>query len=243
MEPDMPPSVWNRIRSIVDLVAAISVISIAGVLVWRIALPKPAIVTQRLRPSLAIPETSIALDNTFFKGRPDAAVVVIEYADFECPACRRFATETFPHLAERFVDRGRIKFGFRHLPLNIHPTAKGAAIAAQCAGEQGRFWEFYETMFQPRSGRLTETFLRSVGDSLGLDIARWSQCQTGSGSESVATHMAEAARLQLRGTPTFYVGRETPGRGLNVDSALSGAQPLAEFERAIVKSERVTAAR
>jgi len=81
-------------------------------------------------------------------GRSDARIVLVEYSDFECPFCRRFEGDTFPRIKAAFVDTGRIRYAFRHRPLsNVHKNAQAAAQAANCARNQGRFWEMRSALF------------------------------------------------------------------------------------------------
>ena len=176
------------------------------------------------------------MEYTTFKGRTEAPVIVVEYADFECPACARFAKDTYPALKAALIDTGRIRFGFRHFPLPKHPTAQLAAVAAQCAAEQNKFWEFYETVFR-RSEKLSAAIVNSAGVSLGLDKARWATCRKGEAVGIVENHLQEARTLRLKGTPVFLIGSAIAPDKLSVKTAIYGAQAVSEFENAVKQVE------
>jgi protein-disulfide isomerase len=222
----------------VDLAAGVAIVVLAGAALWRITMPVETTIktTEKPRAVPALPTEPVALENTFFRGRPNAPVTILEYADFECPACKQFAADVYPHLAARFVDTGRVRFGFRHFPLSIHPMARQAAIAAQCAGEQGKFWEFYEELFR-RPGRIDEPILRTTAISSQVKLEAWQRCQATYAGGAVDRQSAEAQVLNLRGTPTFLLGPTDQTGTMTVKVALYGVKPVAEFEQAIRKTE------
>ena len=77
-----------------------------------------------------------------------APLTVIEFSDFECPACHNFFTQSYPQLKKEYIDTGKITFIYRHYPLtSIHPNAYPAALASECANEQGKFWEYHDILF------------------------------------------------------------------------------------------------
>ena len=80
-------------------------------------------------------------------GHPDAPVTIIEFTDLQCPYCARFATQTFPQIRRNYIDTGKVRYTSRDLPLPMHEFAVSAAVAARCAGEQGRFWEYLAALF------------------------------------------------------------------------------------------------
>lgn len=87
----------------------------------------------------------------FFQQAIDAAkapVELIEYSDFQCPFCRRFFEETYPEIKKQYIDTGKVKFVYRHFPLDFHPAAQKSAEAAECAREQGKFWEMHDAIFR-----------------------------------------------------------------------------------------------
>jgi protein-disulfide isomerase len=135
--------------------------------------------TEGLAPDPDRPGTTLAGDQ--FKGDPAAPVVVVEFADFQCPACRRHALETQPRLDEAFVDTGQVRWVFKHLPRKNHARALMGAAAAECAADQGRFWPMHDLLFEG-SERWSaedadgEAALHTLDDDLGLDEAAFAAC-------------------------------------------------------------------
>ncbi len=163
-----------------------------------------------------------ALDGRPLRGNPDADVVVVEYADFECPYCTRAQALTAGLLEER-PDVG---VAFKHLPLSFHPAALPAALAAEAAGEQGRFWEMHDALFDLGSGigghvnpddpvpAEGPVPYEGLAAELGLDTERFRRdFRSPELRARVDADRAEARALGVSGTPTFIVdGRRVEER-------------------------------
>ena len=91
------------------------------------------------------------VDDDDFKGDEDAPVTIVEWSDFECPFCTRFYTETLGKLEEKYINTGKVKFVYRDFPLGFHANAQKAAEAAECAGEQGKYWEMHDKLFEKQA--------------------------------------------------------------------------------------------
>ncbi len=162
------------------------------------------------------------------RGAADAWVTVVEFGDFECPYCRMEE----PVLQDLAAIYGSdLRLVWKHLPLTgIHPHAQAAAIAAECANAQGRFWEMHDLLLVTALD--DATLLADAGQVPGLDVAAWQACLgTAAPADRVAADVALGTRLGVGGTPTFYVD------GIPV----IGAVPESEF-RAVVDQARSTAA-
>jgi len=85
------------------------------------------------------------------KGESSAKVKIVEFSDFECPYCVRFYSQTFDRIQKEYVDTGKILFAYKQFPLSFHQNAQKAAEASLCAGEQGRFWEYHNSLFTTSS--------------------------------------------------------------------------------------------
>lgn len=142
-------------------------------------------------------------------GADDAPVVVREFADYQCPACGRFA-DASQKLKEQFVDSGKVRFVFFDLPLQQHQNAMPAAMAARCAGDQNGYWDMHDQLFDAQtewssSGDPVETFSRYAGD-LGLDERRFRRCMTTElHREDVEQSRRVAMQLRVSSTPTVLV--------------------------------------
>jgi protein-disulfide isomerase len=210
-------------------------IAVALILGWRLVFPGPvSVVTNaKQRPSDPVPTQLISLDDAFSKGSPSAAVTIVEYGDLQCPACAKFVNSTYRPLMKDYVDAGRVRFMFKHFPLPNHEFARPAAIAAQCAGQQNQFWQFYEAAYAPES-KLSELFFKKTATALKLNVGSWSACRMNSSTaEFVQTHQDEAQELKLRATPAFLVGRMVEPARFKATSILYGARSLDDFSDAI----------
>lgn len=162
-------------------------------------------------------------------GSADAPVMVIEFTDLQCPYCARFARDTWPLLRERYVDTGKIRFATRDLPLPIHEFALPAAVAARCAGQQGKFWEYREALFRDQSllgrGRYGE-----LAGGFGLDLARFESCRADPAVlAAVRADAALAASSGITATPSFVIGRVVNGEFEG--EVMSGAKPFEVFQQ------------
>lgn len=137
------------------------------------------------------------------RGAGDASVTVVEYGDFECPYCG--AAYAVLKQLERRLD-GRLRLVFRHFPLTqVHPRALAAAEAAEAAGEQGRFWEMHDRLFEDQR-RLERGDLLRHADGIGIDSERFAVAlERHSGRERVEADVASGLRSGVDGTPALYI--------------------------------------
>jgi len=197
--------------------------------------PTPQSAQQPTQPS-APQIFMVSLDDDPFKGNPNAPVTVVEYSDFQCPFCSRFFQQTLPLIEENYIDTGKIKFVYKDLPLDsLHPNARAAHIAAECADEQGKFWEYHDVLFekQPQWSNLASSELQNTftqfATEMGLQAASFESCmQSPNIADEVNKDTLEAASFGATGTPTFFIGNEKDGF-----IKLVGAQPYATFQRVI----------
>lgn len=155
-----------------------------------------------------------------FKGDPNAPLVVIEFSDFQCPSCQRHALETQPVLDETFIDTGQVMWVYKHFPLSIHPQAAVAAAAAECAGDQGAFFEMDAALFAAQEDWSIDdpdpVFIDLAGD-MGLDTTAFTTC-LGSRAplERVLADMYDAQGVVSQ-TPTFIIIHS--GRGARFEGS------------------------
>ena len=144
------------------------------------------------------------------KGNAEASVVLVEYSDFQCPACASFQ----PVMEQVMSAYGeKIRFEYKHFPLPIHPYAQQAALAAEAAGQQGKFYEYHDLLFknqQAWSQSVTPgSLFLQYAQELGLDMDKFRQHQKSSIlRDNVRADMNEARELGLTGTPTFFLNGE-----------------------------------
>ena len=157
-------------------------------------------------------------------GSDSALVEVVEFGDFECPACGHFANLTEPDVRTRLVNAGQIRFRFMDLPLNIHRNTWSAHNAAWCAGDQGKFWEMHDLIFQNQdrwngeATRRPERVLTGLAGGLGLDMTRYEECvNTQKFRPQIQANFNEATRRGIPSTPTFIIGNKQISNNLSYD--------------------------
>lgn len=158
-------------------------------------------------------------------GAAHAHVTVVEYGDFECPNCKQAAPGVKLLLA-RYA--GRVRFAFRHFPLEeVHPHAVLAAEAAECAGDQGKFWEMHDLLFDNQT-HLKPKHLHGYAERLELDLARYTaELSDHVHLQRVREHIESGRRSGVRGTPGFFVN------GTIQDSSFGLEGLFAAVERAL----------
>ena len=143
-------------------------------------------------------------------GVESAPVEVTEYSDFECPFCASFATVQMPVIREQLIAPGKLRWRYRDFPLPTHRYSRYAALAAQCAGEQGKFWEMHDQLFEhhqwAQTGKNPRSLFQDFARAVGLDLDKYDACMDGqryAGRIEASVQEGEAAGV--RGTPSFYV--------------------------------------
>lgn len=147
--------------------------------------------------------TSIAnlSENEIFKGNANASVVIVEIADFECPACR----SVYPDI-KKFTDdyKDKIKFTYLHFPLSYHTHAREAALTAEAANKQGKFWEMYDQLYTSQD--LSSDSIKTIAKNLGLDMDKFEQDRNSDELKTkLDSHKAKAESVNLTGTPTLFI--------------------------------------
>lgn len=159
------------------------------------------------------PVVDVSVDDDPFKGPENAPVTIVEFSDFQCPACRS-AEFRLPELLKKF--EGKVKIVYRDFPLwNKHPQAGPTAVAANCAGKQDKYWEFHELAFQNQS-QLGHDDLKRYAGQLKLDVDKWEKCATDPANlEEVRKDYEDGEKAGVNSTPTFFVnGRPVSGANI-----------------------------
>ena len=177
-----------------------------------------------LPPALDFEDEEFAVD-----GDPNAPVTIVEFSDYQCPFCLRFFQETKPYLDKTYIATGKVRFIYKDFPIDsIHAQARAAALAAECAGAQGKYWPMHDRIFQGQDEWANQAqaveVLKGYGSELGLDADQFNVCMDNETyAAEIQADLAEGERAGVTGTPTFYInGRQ-----------LVGAQPLEVFIQVI----------
>lgn len=178
--------------------------------------------TQPQQPT----KIEVSVDDDPVNGSSNAPVTIVEFSDFQCPFCERFFTQTLPSIEENFIKTGKAKLVYRDFPLSFHQYAEKAAEAADCANEQGKFWEYHDTLFQKQSewtsGGVDK--LKEYAKNLNLDTNKFNTClDSGKYANEIQKDLNDGSSYGVSGTPTFFIN------GIEV----VGAQPYSAFEQVI----------
>ncbi len=159
------------------------------------------------------------------KGNAKASVTIVEFSDFQCPFCKR-AEGTIDQVMKEY--KGKVKLYFRDFPLSFHPNARPAAIAARCAGEQDKFWQYHEKLFDKQD--LGEAQYKKYATELKLDMGKFNACLSSpKNAAAVDKDVEDGSAAGVSGTPAFFIN------GI----MLSGAVPFAEFKEIIDDEIRI----
>lgn len=174
-------------------------------------------------------------DDPMAMGQADAPVVMVNYSEFQCPFCGKFARDTAPTLIEEYVEDGTLRIEWRDFPY-LGPESITAAHAGRAAAAQGKFWEFHDAMYAdqlpPNSGQLDEDHLAGIAEDLGLDVEEFLTDMNSSATQSaVQDDFAEGQAIGVTGTPAFIIN------GIPV----IGAQPIQVFQDTIEKASEEAA--
>lgn len=157
----------------------------------------------------AIDKNAIAMRDANILGDKNAKVSIVEYADFQCPFCGRHHAQVEPALIQEFVNTGKANLVYKHLAF-LGPESVDAAVAAECAADQGKFWEYHNYLFEHQGGENTGEFTKDkligFGQTVGLETTKFAKCVTN--DETIARVQADSAEAQKFGvtsTPTFFI--------------------------------------
>jgi len=155
-----------------------------------------------------VPPSSIISANGPSRGPLNAPVTIVEFSDFQCPYCKQAAVSLKPLIQSYGSD---VRLVFKQMPLSIHADAFKAAQASVCAGDQGKFWEYHDILFN--ASELSEQALRRYASDLGLRPSEFNTCLNSEVSATVVRKdMQEAMLAGVQGTPTYFVnGRIVKG--------------------------------
>lgn len=168
-------------------------------------------------------------------GPADQVLTLVEFSDYECPFCVRHFTSTMPQIEEKYIRTGKIRYVFKDFPIDqLHPGALRGHEAARCAGEQNKFWEMHGRMFSP-PGTHTDAALDARAAEVGLTMPAFKDClASGKHTAAVRESVQLAAGLGANGTPAFFIGVRDPATDqVKIVTAVMGAQPFEEFEKAL----------
>lgn len=172
-------------------------------------------------PAAKVDTKDLALNNAPILGPKNAPVTIVAYSEFECPYCKRGNDSLKEVLADY---DGKVKVAFKHYPLPFHKKAPGAAKAAMAAGEQGKFWEMHDLLFENQRNIGSDETYYKYAEQLGLNVEKFKKdIKNPEYQKTIDADMAQGSKVGVRGTPAFFINGER----------LVGAQPAAKFKEVI----------
>jgi protein-disulfide isomerase len=171
-----------------------------------------------------------------FRGESKARFAIVEYSDFNCPYCAKYARQVFPQVEEKLIKTGKIKYYFRDFPAPDDPPSAVLARAARCAGEQGKFWQMHDHLFASENKAERED-VDFQAQAIGLDLEHFKACMlSGHYSEAIKRSAATARRIGIRGTPAFVVGKlSDDGEVVFGSDVLIGVDSCETIEKALAE--------
>jgi len=148
------------------------------------------------------PRVTVAVDDDPSLGPTDAPVTIVEFSDYQCPYCSR-AEPIVKQVLEKY--KGKVRFVYRDFPLSFHPFAAKASEAAQCANDQGKFWEFHDALYADQS-KLAVPDMEATAGRLGMNAEKFKSCMdTGKYTAEVSKDIADATKAGVNSTPSFFI--------------------------------------
>lgn len=167
-------------------------------------------------------------DDDAFLGKADAPVTIVEFSEYQCPYCKRHVDQTMPKIKENYIDTGKVKYVFRDFPLEFHPNAMPAALAAECAGDEGNdmYFKMHDELFKNQAS-LSEEKIIEIAKSIGLNMKNFNTCfESEKYKDEIAKDIEDGKKLGISGTPGFIIN----------GWLVKGAFPFETFE-ALIEQE------
>jgi protein-disulfide isomerase len=199
---------------------ALGLVAVAGGALLGKQMTKPKAEARIVDP------TTPATAEGYLYGKPDAPVTIVEFADFECPACATFATVTEPDVRKRILDAGLANLRYFDFPLQQHTFSMNASNAAACPADQGKFWEMHDRLFEGQGDwspqfanvRNPRGIFEGYAKEIGLDVGKWRACYDERRHQPrIQANREEGNRRGVNSTPTFQIGRRLLPGALTYD--------------------------
>jgi protein-disulfide isomerase len=192
-----------------------------------------ALLQRGAQPAAPPQNVTLDLGNNPFKGQKTAPITLVEFTDYQCPFCGRHVRETYPQIEKDYIATGKLKYVMLDMPLeSIHKFAFKAAEAANCAGEQGKYWEMHDRLF---ANQQTIDSWDAHAEAVGLDVPRFDAClASGQQAAEIRRDIAQGQSAGVTGTPGFFLAATDSGSNkVKTLRRITGAQPYAAFKAQI----------
>lgn len=179
-------------------------------------------------------DVRVAVQGAPVLGQDGARVTIVEFSDYQCPFCARYSRETYPQLDRDYIRTGKVRYVFRDLPIeSLHPQAFKAHEAANCAGDQNKYWEMHDRLFANQAA-LAAPALSAHAQAMGLDSRKFQAClDTGRHAGEIRQDLAASQAASINSTPSFFIGVLESAGTVRSSLKITGAKPYAVFKAAI----------
>ena len=223
-----------RWRTYFEVGTTVVMLSLAGALLWqgqgRVGSASPR---TRAPREMAPPTTPVPIGDSVVLGSTAAKVAIVEFSDYQCPSCGKAARDVMPAILREYVDTGKVAVVVKNLPLPIHTMALPAALAAQCASDQGKFAAAKDELFR-LGPRIDPLEISNMIARIGVDKAAFEKCMTSDATAAkIAQEMAQAEAVSVNATPTFFLGSMQADGTVRVAKVILGARPVNEFREVL----------
>ncbi|HEY5218263.1 MAG TPA: thioredoxin domain-containing protein [Gemmatimonadaceae bacterium] len=216
----------------------LGVIAVAGIAALSYLAAKPKSAASQWDSSL--PKLTYA---GHLEGSDSAMLEVIEFGDFECPACGQFATLTEPDVRTHLIDSGVVSIRFVDFPLPMHANTWYAHRAAWCAGDQGKFWPMHDAIYGYQDSWNTEAtdnpgkVLAGIAKGIGLNMDQYSSCIAAKKYQAqIQANATEAEKRNVNETPTFVFGTKIVGGSESYDQFKANVEQAIAAKAAAAKA-------
>jgi protein-disulfide isomerase len=178
---------------------------------------------------------TISLAGAKIRGSASAKVLLLEFSDYQCPYCGRHFRDTMPHIEREYIETGKIRYAFKDFPIeSLHRQAVKAHEAANCAGDQDKYWPMHARLFL-NPNPLGPEQLKAHAAAVGVEVNVFQQClDTGKHAKTVQQSIGDAVGLGANGTPAFFLGIvNADGKTMKAARFINGAHPYARFKQEI----------
>jgi protein-disulfide isomerase len=165
--------------------------------------------------------------------RGSGQIALVEFTDYECPFCGQHTRTAGPEIRKQLVEAGVVRHVVFNFPLEaIHPRARKAGEAAECASRQGHFWEMHERLFADQHA-LGDEALATSSAAIGVAREAFVRCLEGQAADQVSADVTEGRRLGVRATPTFFLGTVRADGSIDLQKRVSGVMPFENLKEIV----------
>lgn len=194
------------------IAALVAIVLAGGGFIWWKTQQKAEVAGPVVMPT-AVDSVTALKAKGYSMGALDAKIEIVEFADFECPACGSYASITEPDVRKNLVETGKVRYTYYDFPLtNAHQNTLTASMAAACAADEGKFWEMHDMLFQGQydwNGQATKTprdVIAKYAQTIGLDMKKWNTCMdTNAHMDRIKANYALGMTYKVGSTPTFLI--------------------------------------